>query len=253
MALICPACKRRYDGDHVFCEDCGNSLLPRRFRWRKWALLGLAAACAIAGLWIGLALIENDVRNNVSVGVEGYSLDADMRVLRVPLVIRNNSSVSLRLDAITCRASVFGVTARCLESDLPMDIRRGDVATATLRVAISASPHGSAGSSVEVPQVTLHAWGIPIQYQVTPSNLLTVSNMEIDNILNPARQKDPEPEHSNCCDPRRPAHKKRGTGEAVGVFHEEKDSAGNGVKEARDLARNAVSKVKDMSQMRGNP
>ena len=252
MALICPACKRRYEGDNVFCEDCGTSLQPGRVRWRKWAILGVGAVCVFAGLWIGVTVIENDVRNNVTVTVNSYNFDAAMRVLRVPVEIRNNSSVSLRVDSVTCRATIFATTVRCLQADLPTEVPRGEVVNATLSIAIASAPHGTAGSSVEVPEVALHAWGIPIDYRVNTSNLINLSAVEIDNILNPGRTRDVEPQTSTCCDPPPPPRRKRSSGETAGVFHEEKEKNSTDMKEAKDLARKAVSKVKDMSQMGGN-
>lgn len=158
MAQKCPNCKRAYTQDDVYCEDCGEPLVPGGPAWRKLAILGFGAVLVVAAVWGALGYVESNVRENVTVVSIGTP-KFDGNLASIPINISNASIIDLNVDSVTCQAAFAGVEATC--NMAPMPLPKGKPRAATLVVQVSGTDSGNA---LVIPTATVHvrALGIPV-------------------------------------------------------------------------------------------
>jgi len=186
MALICPNCDRRYQGDEVYCEECGDALIPARASWRKPAIIGGAVLLFAAAIWSALEFVENDLKSNVSLvfGPNPPHFDSDKKEVDVPVTIRNNSMFDFKLDSVKCQARILGLGATCSQAGLPKTIAKDRADSFTLQVELALSDPTQA-SSVTVAHADMQVLGVSVGQDFDPPNTVTLDSTKIRDALLP--------------------------------------------------------------------
>ncbi len=162
MPLKCPNCKRRYADESVYCEECGEGLVPAGPAWRKWAILGLGAVLVVAGVWCGLSYVESDVRENVTADLvdDGTpTFDKLPATIEQRISIQNHSMFNLMLDSLTCQAAFPDRRATC-DAVGPTKIPKDSSLTIPFHVEMDRNDGHV--DSVPLAEIRVRALGIPI-------------------------------------------------------------------------------------------
>ncbi len=191
MPLKCPNCKRRYADESVYCEECGESLVPAGPAWRKWAILGLGAVLVVAAVWSGLSYVESDVRENVTADLvdDGTPLpDKLPATIEQKILIQNHSMFSLRLDSLSCQAAFSTLKATC-GSIVPTrftGIPKDSSQTVTFNVTMDPPERGA--DPVPDAEVRVRALGIPISLPFKVARWALLEHKKITNQPIPGTQ-----------------------------------------------------------------
>lgn len=191
MALTCPNCNRSYLTDDVFCEDCGEALVPASPPWRKLAISGAAVLVFAAAIWSAVDFIQNNLKTNVSFQFPGLpSIDATKREIAVPVTIRNSSMFDLKLDSVRCEAKILGLGATCAEAGLPLAIAKDKEGSFTLQVQVTLSDPAQA-SLVTLVHADMQVLGVSVgqDLDVPP---FTLDSSKIRAALTPPAELLPE-------------------------------------------------------------
>lgn len=244
MALTCPTCKRRYDDDHVYCEECGGTLVPAPPSWRKWVVLGLGLVLVVGGAWFVVDYIQSDVQSNVRVELapdkdieEVFNKKLkDAKDLKVPVLIKNDSMINFTVESVNCQATFLGTKWEC-KSDTPQETSKGNWKV-PLNVKGEADSAPSLSSSVEVT-VDVRFWGIPVHISrvtLVPSEAIIRAALS-----EPATSREPTPRR----EPREPKDKDK---------DQEKDSGGGFriTKHSKSDIQKAADKAVDQAKKLGD-
>jgi hypothetical protein len=184
MALTCPNCNRRYLSDSVFCQECGEALVPAHPPWRKPAITGAAVLVFAAAMWSALDYIQSNLKNNVSPVFGLPSIDPVKKEVTVPVTIRNNSMFDFKLDSVKCEARILGLEATCTEAGLPLSIAKDKEGNFTLQVQMTLSDPTSA-SLVTLAHADMQVLGIPVGQDFDPPSTFTLDSSMIRDALLP--------------------------------------------------------------------
>jgi len=253
MPLKCPSCKRRYVDDHVFCEDCGVSLVPAGPTWRKWAILGLGAVLVVAAVWSGLSYVESDVRDNVSIEPESGRLPDyvdSTKTVGLTVRIQNRSMVDLTVDSLTCHVAVAGVEATCDDNIAPLRVPKGSSEPRIVSLRLSSSDPVRAPFATAIAHV--HAWGIPITSNFEFPGLSSVDPNRISAMFHRGTETNVVEGVVASTQSKAPRSQPTGSGRSRdpngGFKAERAGDKGNGLRRLRDDANDAKDKLSNFGR-----